>query len=184
MLEKRHHRDMEHLTNSQRMRAIAALVVTVVLWGSAFIAIRGVVAADALSPGQLSSARLAIAAVLLGVLVAVRRGIRIPDRRDWLAFFALGATGQMLYHLLLNTGERTVDGGTASLLIAVAPMLAALSAVIFLGERLTRIGWAGTGLAFAGAATIAISSGASMHGGNGIVLSGAAEDAREPIRLA
>ena len=170
MLLRAHHRGMEHLSNSQRLRAIAALVVTVTLWGSAFIGIRAVIVADALSPGQLSSVRLSIAAVLLGVLVAARGGIRIPDRRDWLALLALGATGQMLYQLLLNTGERTVDGGTAALLVAVAPMLAALTAVVFLGERLTVWGWLGTGLAFAGAAAIAISSGASFGGGTGIVL--------------
>jgi drug/metabolite transporter (DMT)-like permease len=76
----------------------------------------------------------------------------------------------MLYQLLLNTGERTVDGGTAALLVAVAPMLASLSAVAFLGERLTVLGWVGTALAFAGAATIAISGGASFGGGTGILL--------------
>jgi drug/metabolite transporter (DMT)-like permease len=170
MLEKRHHRVMEHLSNSQRLRAIAALAVTVVLWGSAFVAIRAVVAGGSFSPGQLSLARLTIAALLLGVLVAARGGIRIPDRRDMLSFFALGFTGQMLYHLLLNTGERSVDGGTAALLIAVAPMLAALTAVFFLGERLTVWGWIGSAVALVGAATIALASGASMRGGNGVLL--------------
>jgi drug/metabolite transporter (DMT)-like permease len=170
MLEREHHRVMEHLSNSQRLRAIAALVVTVVFWGSAFIGIRAIVTADAFSPGQLSSARMTIAALLLGAIVAARGGIRIPDRRDWLAFFALGAIGQMLYHLLLNTGERTVDGGTAALLVAVAPMLAALSAVAFLGERLTVAGWVGTVLAFVGAAIIAISSGVSLGGSVGTLL--------------
>jgi drug/metabolite transporter (DMT)-like permease len=157
---------MEHLSNSQRLRAIAALVVTVFLWGSAFIGIRAIIKSDAFTPGQLSFARLSIAAAL----VAARGGIRIPDRRDWLAFFTLGVTGQMLYQILLNTGERTVDGGTAALLVAVAPMLASLSAVAFLGERLTLAGWVGTCLAFAGAATIAISAGASFGGGTGILL--------------
>lgn len=161
---------MEHLSTAQRLRAIAALVITVVFWGSAFVAIRAIVTADSFSPGELSAGRLAIAALLLGGLVAARGGIRIPDRSDWLAFFGLGLMGQSLYHLLLNTGERSVDGGTAALLVAVAPMLAALTAVFTLGERLTLAGWIGTALAFAGAATIAIASGASMHGGFGIVL--------------
>jgi len=161
---------MEHLTNSQRLRAIAALAVTVTLWGSAFIAIRAVVAAGAYSPGQLSAARLGVASLLLGVLVMARRGIRIPLRRDWFTFFALGATGQMLYQLLLNAGERTVDGSTASLLIAIAPMLAALAAVATLGERLTALGWIGTAAAFVGAAMIAIAAGATLSGGAGIML--------------
>jgi drug/metabolite transporter (DMT)-like permease len=161
---------MGHLSDSQRLRAVAALAITVLLWGSAFIGIRAVVASGAFTAGQLSFARLAIAAVLLGALVAARGGIRIPDRRDWIAFFALGATGQMLYQLLLNTGERTVDGGTAALLVSCAPILASLGAVAFLGERMTVLGWVGTGVAFTGAATIAISSGASLGGGTGVLL--------------
>lgn len=173
MLKKQHHQVMEHLSNSQRLRAIAALVVTVVFWGSAFIAIRAVSASGAYSPGQLSSARLTIASLLLGVLVASNGGIRIPARRDWLAFLALGATGQSAYHLLLNAGERTVDGGTAALLIAIAPMLTAVTAVVVLGEQLTVAGWIGTAVAFAGAATIAL-AGSSFSGGTGILLVAAA----------
>ena len=161
---------MESLVNSQRARAIAALAITVVFWASAFVAIRAVVAGGVYSPGQLSLGRLLVASLLLGALVAARGGIRIPDKRDWLTFFALGLTGQMLYQLLLNTGERTVDGGTASLLIAIAPMLAALTAVATLGERLTIPGWIGTVVAFVGAAMIAIAAGASMSGGIGILL--------------
>lgn len=160
---------MEHLSNNQRLRAIAALTVTVFFWGSAFVAIRAVIVDGTYSPGQLSAARLIVAAVLLVGLTCVRQGVRAPARRDWLAFFALGATGQMLYQLLLNAGERTVDGGTASLLIAIAPMLAALTAVATLGERLTAAGWIGTAAAFTGAAMIAISAGATLHGGIGIL---------------
>jgi len=161
---------MDLLSNSQRLRAIAALVVTVVFWASAFVAIRAVVAGGVYSPGQLSAGRLLVASLLLGLLVAARGGIRVPDRRDWITFFALGLTGQMLYQLLLNTGEQTVDGGTAALLIAIAPMLAALTAVATLGERLTVAGWVGTVVAFVGAAMIAIAAGASLSGGTGILM--------------
>jgi drug/metabolite transporter (DMT)-like permease len=156
--------------DSNRVRAAAALTVTVFFWGSAFVAIRAVVASGAYSPGQLSAGRLIVASLLLGVLVALRGGIRVPERRDAVTFLVLGATGQMAYHLLLNAGERTVDGGTAALLIAIAPMLAALTAVVMLGERLTVAGWVGTGIAFVGAATIAIAAGASLTGGTGILL--------------
>ena len=165
---------MGHLSISQRLRALAALFTAVVLWGSAFVAIRAIVAAGVYSPGQLSAARLVLASLLVGAIVVARGGVQIPRRRDWLTFLALGATAQMLYHLLLNTGERTVDGGTASLLVACSPILASLMAVAFLGERLTTLGWIGTGVAFVGAATIAISSGASLSGGSGVLLIGAA----------
>jgi drug/metabolite transporter (DMT)-like permease len=161
---------MSHFTEDHRLRAIAALACAVFLWGSAFIGIRAVAASGAYSPGQLSEARLALASLVLGVLVLASGGIRVPERRDWIAFFALGLTGQMLYQLLLNTGERTVDGGTAALLVSCAPIVTALLAVTFLGERLTKLGWLGTAVAFTGAVTIAVSSGVSLAGGLGVLL--------------
>ena len=55
------------------------------------------------------------------------------------------------YQLLLNAGELSVSAGTASLLVSMAPILVALLAAIFLGERISRRARAGIGLAFAGA---------------------------------
>lgn len=153
-----------------RPAALAALVTTVVFWGSAFVAIRAVVSAEAYTPGQLSAGRMLVASLLLGMLVAAKRGVKLPRGKDWLGFFVLGLIGQSSYHLLLNYGERTVDAGTAALLIAVAPMLASLLAVALLGERLSRAGWLGIGFAFVGAAVIAISSGVSFSGGHGVLM--------------
>ena len=63
------------------------------------------------------------------------------------------------YQLLLNAGERVVPAGTASLLVATAPVYASLLAVAFLGERSTRRRWAGSAVALAGTALIAASHG-------------------------
>ncbi|NTW28168.1 MAG: DMT family transporter [Coriobacteriia bacterium] len=161
---------MKNLPRNQRLKALAALVITVIFWGSAFVAIRAVVASGAYTPGQLSAGRMILASLLLGILVIARGGVKVPQGRDWIRFFILGLIGQALYHLLLNVGERTVDAGTASLLVSTSPILASLLAVAFLGERLTKLGWVGTGIAFVGAATIAISSGASFSGGLGVLL--------------
>ena len=63
------------------------------------------------------------------------------------------------YQLLLNAGERVVPAGTASLLVATAPVYASLLAVAFLGERSSGRRWAGSGVALAGTALIAVSHG-------------------------
>jgi drug/metabolite transporter (DMT)-like permease len=163
---------MDHMSSQDRLRALAALVTTVVLWGSAFIGIR--VAVASYTPGQFSFARVFIASLALGVIVAFRGGIRFPARRDLPAFFLLGASAQCVYQLLLNTGERTVDGGTAALLISMAPILASVAAVAFLGEKLSGMGWLGTAVAFAGACVIALGAGASMHMSTGVLMIAAA----------
>lgn len=161
---------MEHLSSSQRLRAVLALVTAVVLFGSAFVGIRAVIAVDAYTPVELTAGRLIVASVLLLALVGLGRGVRFPRRRDWPAFILLGAFGQTLYQVLLGTGERTVDAGTASMLVSCSPIIASVLAVAFLGERLTWQGWLGTGVAFGGAVVIASGAGISLSSGSGVLM--------------
>ncbi len=161
---------MNHLSRTERIRALAALVIAVVMFASAFVGIRAIVAADAYTPGQLVAGRLLVASACLLVLALLSGGVRVPTGRDWIAFIALGAMGQMAYQLLLNYGERSVDSGTAALLVSCAPILASVLAVAFLGERLTGAGWVGTAIAFAGAVVIAASAGVSLQLGSGVLL--------------
>jgi drug/metabolite transporter (DMT)-like permease len=152
------------------VRAFVALVTAVVLFASAFVGIRVVLSTDAFTPVQLTAGRLFVASAMLAVLALLSGGVRVPARRDWPAFIALGALGQTLYQVLLSTGERTVESGTAALLVSCSPILASVIAVALLGERLTWQGWLGTGVAFIGAGTIASAAGVSLHMGSGVLM--------------
>jgi drug/metabolite transporter (DMT)-like permease len=129
---------------------------TVVLWASAFPAIT--VAVAGLGPAGLAVARLVVASVALA-LAAPLLGVRRPARRDLPLIVVCGLAGMTGYQLLLNAGERVVPAGTASLLVATAPVYSSLLAVAFLGERAGRRRWAGSAIALAGTALIAASHG-------------------------
>src|SRR5690348_3886978 len=129
---------------------------TVVLWASAFPAIT--VAVAGLGPAGLAVARLAVASAALA-LAAPLLGVRKPTPRDLPLIAVCGLAGMTGYQLLLNAGERVVPAGTASLLVATAPVYASLLAVAFLGERSTSQHWAGSAVALAGTALIAASHG-------------------------
>ncbi|WUH98726.1 DMT family transporter [Spirillospora sp. NBC_00431] len=133
-----------------------ALVTTVVLWASAFPAIR--VAVDGLDVGGLSFWRLAVASLALAAVSPLLK-VRRPRRRDLLLIALCGATGMSAYQLLLNWGEVHVPAGTASLLIATAPVFSVLLATGFLGERLTVTIGLGSVIAISGAAIIAYAGG-------------------------
>ncbi len=92
-------------------------------------------------------------------LAAPFAGVRRPRARDLPLIGLCGLAGMAAYQLLLNLGERVVPAGTASLLVATAPVYASLFAIWFLGERPTRRRWAGSAVAFAGSAVIAVSHG-------------------------
>jgi drug/metabolite transporter (DMT)-like permease len=147
-----------------------AAAVTVLLWASAFPAIT--VAVRTLGPAGLAVARLSVASVTL-LLVAPLLGVRMPRARDLPLIALCGLAGMTGYQLLLNAGERVVPAGTASLLIATAPVYASLLAVAFLGEHATRRRWAGSAIALAGTAVIAVSHGLGFGTSALIVLAAA-----------
>jgi drug/metabolite transporter (DMT)-like permease len=143
---------------------------TVVLWASAFPAIT--VAVHGLGPAGLSVARLVIASAALA-LAAPFMGVRRPRLRDLPLIVVCGLAGMTAYQLLLNAGERVVPAGTASLLVATAPVYATLLAVCFLGERPARRWWAGSVIALAGTAVIAASHGLGFGAAALVVLAAA-----------
>jgi terminal-alkyne amino-acid exporter len=159
------HRDA--VPASHRLAAPAALAVTVVLWASAFAAIREAV--RALSPEHLSVLRLVVAALALAPLAA-RRGIGLPRRADVPLLALCALSGMTAYQLLLNGGEVTVPAATASLLVNLSPIFTALLAVALLGERLPARGWGGVALGFAGATLIALAAGGGVRLSGGALL--------------
>jgi drug/metabolite transporter (DMT)-like permease len=134
-------------------------VVTLALWASAFVAIRHL--GHDFSAGALSLGRLLVGSVALGT-VALSRGVPRPSRRDWLALLVIGVLWFGVYNIALNQGERHVDAGTAAMLIQISPVLIALLATLFLGERFT--GWLALGLALAFGGVVLI--GLSQPGGH------------------
>jgi drug/metabolite transporter (DMT)-like permease len=148
---------------------VLAAGATVLLWASAFPAIT---VADELGPAALSIGRLAVASVALAI-VAPFLGVRRPRRADLPLIALCGLSGMTAYQLLLNTGEEVVPPGTASLLVATAPIYSALLAVLFLGERGSPRRWTGSAIAFAGSAVIAATRGLSF-GGAALLVLGAA----------
>ena len=164
------------------MRRLAA-AGTVLLWASAFPAIT--VAVRGFGPAGLAVARLAVASAALALAAPWlgRRGkaglgVRRPKLRDLPLIALCGLAGMTGYQLLLNAGERVVPAGTASLLVATAPVYSSLLAVAFLGERSSgrhRVNrhWAGSAVALAGTALIAVSHGLGFGTSALIVLAAA-----------
>jgi drug/metabolite transporter (DMT)-like permease len=141
------------------------MAMTLLLWSSAFVAIRHL--GHDVTPGALSLGRLLVAALALSVLLTRSRRSRMT-RNEVLLLLVCGVTWFGIYNIALNDSERRIDAATAAMLVQVGPIVVALLAALFLGERLT--GWllAGIGVAFAGVVVI----GVAMRGGGGSNLTG------------
>lgn len=143
------------------------MVVTVVLWASAFVGIRAI--GPHFSPGSLTLGRLAIAAVVLSLLVLPQlvKTRLLPKGREWWPILAYGVMWFGGYNVALNAAEHVLDAGTSALLINVNPILVAIMAGIFLKEGFPRWLIIGSLVAFAGVALIAFGSAKSSGPGEG-----------------
>lgn len=150
------------------MKTFLAVAVTLLFWSSAFAGIREGLFGG-YTPGHLVLLRF-LSASLVFVVYAMFKRIRIPRGWDMLKVALLGFTGITIYHTTLTYGEKTIQAGTASLLIAAAPAFTALIAALVLGERLTKLGWAGILLGFSGIALITFASGESKASLTGAIL--------------
>ena len=134
---------------------LVAVAVTLVLWSSAFVAIRHL--GSSFSPGAMSLGRLVVGSVALGVVLLLREW-KPPTRREWPGLVVIGVLWFGVYNVALNAGELRVDAGTAAMLIQLSPVLVAVLAAVFLGEKATPALGVGLLVAFSGVVLIATST--------------------------
>jgi len=143
------------LTTPPGGRTLLAVVVTVLAWASAFVAIRGV--GEHLSPGALAFGRLLVGTAVLGALLAGRGWVR-PDRREWALLSLCGIGWFGVYNVSLNAAEQHLDAGTTAMLVNIGPILIAVFAGLLLGEGFPRWLVAGIAVAFAGVVLIGVAT--------------------------
>jgi drug/metabolite transporter (DMT)-like permease len=135
-------------------KAAVAVAITMLLWASAFVAIR--YAGAYFTPGSLALGRLLAGAVALG-LILLARGEKLPPRAAWPGIVGLGIFWFALYTVALNWGERHADAGTAALIVSIGPILVALLGGWLLKEGFPARLVAGLAVAFVGAAVVGLS---------------------------
>jgi drug/metabolite transporter (DMT)-like permease len=134
---------------------LTAALVTILLWASAFVAIRHV--GRVVSPGPLTLGRLLVGSIVLGVVMLTRKQ-PVPARRHWPRLVTSGVLWFGLYSVALNAAERRIDAGTASMLVNVGPVFIAVMAGVFLGEGFPQRLLVGTTISLAGVVVIGVAT--------------------------
>src|SRR3954465_3429007 len=146
---------MAPLASPRTVLPLAAALVTIVLWASAFVALRHV--GHVVSPGPLTLGRLLAGSVVLGLVMLTRRQ-PVPAARHWPWLVACGVLWFGLYSVALNAAERRIDAGTASMLVNVGPVFIAVLAGVLLGEGFPRRLLVGSAISFVGVVVIGLAT--------------------------
>jgi drug/metabolite transporter (DMT)-like permease len=146
---------------------LLAAGVTMLLWASAFIAIRAV--GEHYSPGAMALGRLAVGGLALSAVAALRP-VRLPRGQTLALVIAYGVLWFGLYTLALNAAERHLDAGTAALIVNLGPIIIAVLAGIWLHEGFPRKLVTGVVIAFAGVAAIGLGTSTGQRSTVGVLL--------------
>ncbi len=96
------------------------LVLLAAIWGGSFMFIK--VAVETIPPITITAGRITIAAALLYV-AARMAGQPLPrDRRSWVLALGIAILGNALPFTLISWGEKAIDSGLASILMAIVPI--------------------------------------------------------------
>jgi len=140
-------------------KTILALIVTVVVWSTAFIGIR--VGLHGYSPGSLALFRYITASIVMIPLFFKLKKRQKMQGTDFMHFLLLGSAGFAVYNIALNYGELSVPAGIASFIVGLIPVFTMLLAMLILKEKVGVKPWLGVAVSFIGMVLIA----AGEHGG-------------------
>jgi len=128
---------------------LALLVVLAFIWGSSFTVIK-VIVGD-IPPLSLTTARIAVAAVVLAMAARILGQAWPRGWRVWAWIIAAGLTGNILPFTLISWGEERIDSGLAAIYISIVPITTLVLAHYFTrDERFTWRRLAGVVMGFSG----------------------------------
>jgi drug/metabolite transporter (DMT)-like permease len=136
--------------NNSHRAAVAALVISSVLWGMAFLLAK--LAFAELTVSQVVLYRFGLASLVLLPVAWLRRAW--PGRRDLPLFLLTGFLNVPLTFLLQFGGLALTSVASASLIIGTLPPLLALAAAGLYHEKLGPRGWGAVGISTLGVALI------------------------------
>ena len=143
-----------------RWQAVLPLLTAMALWGSSFIALK--MAFAELPPLWVIFGRMALGSLVF--LAAWRWRGRIEYRRgDWKYLLGLTVCEPCLYFIFEALALQNTSASQAGMITAMLPLMVAMGAFLFLGERVTRMSLAGFVLAVAGVVWLSLGGQADEH---------------------
>ncbi len=119
----------------RKRNGLAAVLITVVIWGISFINIK--IAVAVIGPMMLGFLRFAIASVLLWFMKRRMSPDTRLDRKDWPIMALAGFFGVTLYFFFENNGVKLISAGSAAIIVAAVPVATLISEALVYRKPLT-----------------------------------------------
>ena len=118
-------------------RIYTLLVALVIFWALNMPLAK--IGLEYMPPFWLTAARLVIGAVSMLLFLGITQRLKLPKTKDWLFILSIGILQMGLFQILINCGMVYVDAGRATILVYSTPLWVTPLAVLFFGEKLTKL---------------------------------------------
>jgi len=141
------------MSNQTNLITYLKLLLMALFWGGTFIAGRLLV--GEVEPFAAAFLRFAIASIVL-LIITLRTHKKLPpiQRNQWFPLLILGLSGVFAYNFLFFRGLQLIEAGRAAVIIANNPIVIAIFAAIFFGEKLNLLKIIGIILSVCGAIVV------------------------------
>lgn len=138
---------------SRRSLAIVSVIVLMIVWGSTFVVTKA--AGREIAPLALAALRFLTASLVLIPIAWMRmRSVRVIQPLPWGSLLLMALTGISAFAVAFTFALVYGSASQGAMIYAALPAAIALSAVLFLRERLSRRRLAGITLSIAGVALL------------------------------
>ncbi|WP_085584229.1 DMT family transporter [Thalassospira mesophila] len=107
------------------------LILLALMWGSSFSFIK--LGVHAYSPLVVAAGRITLGAIVLWLIVVLRKSGLPKGRGAWVSAFLCGILGNAVPFFLISMGETRINAGLAAILMSVVPLT-----TVILGHFVTR----------------------------------------------
>jgi drug/metabolite transporter (DMT)-like permease len=131
-----------------RRLGFIALVTTIFCYGSLWTMAK--VAIDYVPPLWFTAGRFAIGSLFIAVVLLAQGRLKLPERADVPIVLSVGGVMLGMYSSIFQNALQFVDAGRATILGYTTAIFVTPIAILFLGERLSRLRGIGLAIALAG----------------------------------
>ncbi|MFJ8259531.1 DMT family transporter [Peribacillus asahii] len=119
----------------ENIKVISMIAIISLIWGYLWVTVK--IGLEDIPPLLFSSLRLLIGAIILLVVLLVRKQKILPSKQEWKPFFYLSLLMCIGYYALSTYGMQFVDSGISSVLVYTMPIIVSILAHFYLKEHLT-----------------------------------------------
>lgn len=129
-------------------------MMVMIIWGLNVVAIKYLV--EFFSPVMMQGLRIGTAGLFALVILYFMKDLRKLTKREWKFTIFAAVFGQIAHHSMLAIGLVETTASNASLILGLIPLTTAIFAMLFLGDRLTKIRFIGILLGFGGVSFVVL----------------------------